>query len=137
MQYKEQHKESMAGLNDVASKLRKRTKPLVRLLLILWALAPGLYAAAPWDAAFAKDTRAALEAAQRVSSAEDTSVVVLLEEHRYVIDREGRTASTLRKVYRILKEDAVEDWASVEQDYQPWYEQIPQIRAHGWRHALA
>jgi tetratricopeptide (TPR) repeat protein len=113
------------------SKVNPRTITINGIVMFaaLAVLTRGAHAAQPWDTGFNKDTRAVMEAASRVVSPKDQSVVVLLEDHRYTIDREGRTASTIRKVYRILKEDAIEDWASVEHDYQPWYEQLPQIRA--------
>src|SRR5260370_15093867 len=93
------------------------------------ALMSYAHAAEPWDRPFADDLSAVVAAARSVPAPADQSMLVLLEDHHYLIDREGRATSTIRKVYRILKEDAVEEWASVEQGYQPWYEQNPQIRA--------
>src|SRR5258708_31622002 len=104
----------------------------IRLFLgciVTAVLMPDAHAAQPWDRPFADDLTAVMAAAQGVSVPADQSVIVLLEDHHYLIDKESRATSTIRKVYRILKEDAVEEWASVEQGYQPWYEQKPQIRA--------
>ena len=114
--------------SKITARLTLEIKRIV-MLAALVVMSSWAHAAQPWDTGFNKDTRAVMEAALRVVSPSDQSVVVLLEDHRYTIDREGRTASTIRKLYRILKEDSIEDWASVERDYQPWYEQTPQIRA--------
>ena len=56
-------------------------------------------------------------------------VQVLLEEHLISVRSDGRVSAKVRKVYRILGEEAVEDWSSVEESYQPWREQKPEIRA--------
>jgi tetratricopeptide (TPR) repeat protein len=92
-------------------------------------LATSLYGAEPWDVPFAGDVRAIVKAARDVSVPDDQAIVILLEQHRYVIDESGRTAFTIRKVYRILKEDDIEDWSSIEQGYQPWHESKPELRA--------
>src|SRR6266581_542883 len=55
--------------------------------------------------------------------------IVLLEQHRYVIDENGRTISKVRKVLRIVTEEGLEEWSSIEQEYQPWHESKPEIRA--------
>lgn len=99
------------------------------LPLILFSSAPSTHAAEPWDVPFAGDARAILQAARSVSVPDDQSIVVLLEQHGYIIDENGRIASTIRKIYRIIKEDAVEDWSSIEQEYQPWHENKPDLRA--------
>lgn len=101
----------------------------LQLLSIVLSLAPASRGAEPWDVPFAGDVHTMLQAAKGVSVPEDQSIVVLLEQHSYIIDENGRIASTIRKVYRIVKEDAVDDWSSVEQEYQPWHENKPEIRA--------
>ena len=86
----------------------------------------------PWEVAFANDSRAILAVANKVAASEaskNSSVVILLEDHRYVVDKQSRTSSKIRKVYRIRKKSAVDYWASIEQEFQPWYEQKPQVRA--------
>jgi len=101
--------------------------PLLFLFLLNLRTARG---AEPWDAPFAADASAILKRANQIPTAdEDASVQILLEDHRISLEANGRARSTIRKVYRILKEDAVEDWASIEQAYQPWREQKPVIRA--------
>lgn len=114
----------------ILSKLRMNLKSKhLQLLSIVLSLAPASRGAEPWDVPLAGDVHTMLQAAKGVSVPEDQSIVVLLEQHSYIIDENGRIASTMRKVYRIVKEDAVDDWSSVEQEYQPWHENKPEIRA--------
>lgn len=70
-----------------------------------------------------------MQAARALSVPDDQSIVVLLEQHDYVIAENGRITATIRKVYRVLKQDAVEDWSSLEQEYQPWHESKPLLKA--------
>jgi tetratricopeptide (TPR) repeat protein len=85
--------------------------------------------AQPWEQPFTKDTGALLRAAAAIKTPKNAGVVVLLDERRYSIDSVGRTTSTLRRVYRVATEDAVADWASIEQEYAPWHERKPELRA--------
>jgi len=56
-------------------------------------------------------------------------VLILLEQHQIAIDEGGRITSKVRKVFRVANEDALEEWASVEQEFQPWHESKPELRA--------
>src|SRR6266478_6682999 len=85
--------------------------------------------AEPWDAPFAGDPRAILEAAKLIPVPDEQMAIVLLEQHRYVIDENGRTISKVRKVLRIVTEEGTEEWSSIEQEYQPWHESKPEMRA--------
>jgi hypothetical protein len=98
------------------------------ILLILFTVI--VHAAQPWDTPFAKDVRALLTAARAVSVPADSGgVIILLDEQRYTIDAAGRIHSTVRKVYRIVDEDAVDEWSSIQQQYAPWHEGKPEFRA--------
>lgn len=97
--------------------------------ILVAVLGPAAQAAEPWEKPFAGDAQAVLHAAGRITAAEGTGVVVLLEEHHYAIDKSGRAIASVRRVYRLLQQDAVELWASVEQEYAPWYELRPEFRA--------
>jgi hypothetical protein len=55
-------------------------------------------AAEPWDVPFAGGPREIMEAAKRIAVPADQVAIVLLEEHQYTIDENGRTISKLRKV---------------------------------------
>ena len=83
----------------------------------------------PWDDPFSGDTKAILEEVGRISATGDWGPIVLLEDHRYVIDKSGRMTSTVRKVYRVPKPDEDEEWSSVEQEYAPWHQSRPELRA--------
>jgi hypothetical protein len=86
-------------------------------------------AAQPWDVPFTKETNAMLLSARAVIPPKDAGTVVLLDDRVYSIDSTGRTTSTMRRVYRVVTEDAVEEWASVEQEFAPWHERRPELRA--------
>ncbi|MBV9266846.1 MAG: hypothetical protein JO061_11820, partial [Acidobacteriaceae bacterium] len=77
-------------------------------------LAPAAFCAQPWDEAFTGAPDAILKGAVAVPSG-DAEVVVLLEDHRFAIDSSGRIDSVTRKVYRIVRANAVDEWGSVEQ----------------------
>lgn len=92
-------------------------------------LLPAVRASEPWDVSFAGDPKAIIEAAKRVGLTSKQGVVILLEDHRYSIDENRRTVSVVRKVFRANNQEAVEDWSSVEQEYEPWHEKKPELRA--------
>lgn len=83
----------------------------------------------PWAVPFARDTSRSVAAAKAVSAPDGADAIVLLDEQHYSIDPQGRTTATLRKVYRVLTTNGVEDWSSVEQEYAPWYQRRPELRA--------
>lgn len=83
----------------------------------------------PWDSAFFADTRVILAAASQIAPAEHPEVLILLDDHRYLVHSDGRIDLTFRRVYRVEDQDAVDEWAAIEQSYQPWYQQAPQLRA--------
>ena len=85
--------------------------------------------AQPWDTAFAPDTAAISREANALPVADDPPAVILLEEYQYTIDRQSRIASRVRIVYLVRSREAVESWSAVQQEYQPWFESRPEIRA--------
>jgi len=70
-----------------------------------------------------------LAAARAISGAKGADAVILLDEQRYSIDAKGRITTTLRKVYRVLTTDGVEDWSAIAHGYAPWHERKPELRA--------
>jgi tetratricopeptide (TPR) repeat protein len=102
-----------------------------RLLAMMAVLLSGMatHAAEPWDIPFAGDPKAMVEAAKSIRVRDAQPVIVLLEQYQYTIDDSGRTTSKLRKVFRIVTGDGVEEWSSIEQEYQPWHENKPEMRA--------
>jgi transglutaminase-like putative cysteine protease/tetratricopeptide (TPR) repeat protein len=97
-------------------------------LLLCTALVASAYAASPWDRPFSPDTRGILEAAKSPAAAEQGAVTLLLD-RRYTVHAGGATDVTLRQVYRVDQKSAVDEWSSLEENYQPWYQQRPEIRA--------
>lgn len=100
--------------------------PLVFLLLLSNL---SLAATEPWDSPFEGNPQAVLEAAKRIAIPDSLAVVILLEQHHITIDDAGRITSKMRKVYRVANEDGLEDFASIEQEFQPWHEGKPELRA--------
>ena len=98
-------------------------------LLILAFSLVHLRAAQPWDDPFASDTAAILLEASQVPGEDDDPVIVLLDDWRFAVDKQGRTSTTYRRVYRIRQKEAVEGWSAIEWEYQPWHEETPVIRA--------
>lgn len=107
----------------------KPTRIVVPIILFQFSFSPAVRAAEPWDAPFAGNPQAILEAAKRIPVPESQAVVVLLEQHQIAVDEGGRITSTVRKVFRVANEDALDEWASVEQEFQPWHESKPELRA--------
>lgn len=102
---------------------------LLRLLLLGSLVVSTADGAQPWDAPFAKDTAAILDAARKVVRKENPHIVVLLEDHRIRIAASGTAEHITRRVYRIDHPEAVESWSSMEQEYRPWYQTRPTLRA--------
>lgn len=87
-----------------------------------------LVAAQPWDEPFAGPPATIVKAAAAVPVS-DAEVVLLLEDHRYAIQKDGKSTSVVRRVYRIVAASALEDWSSIEQEWEPWHESKPEVRA--------
>ena len=100
----------------------------LRALTAVLVLLPALRGSEPWDSAFAPMKRPCRSRRARQWYPKP-GAVVLLEDRQYKIDREGRTSSILRKVIRIANQNAAEQWSSVEQEYEPWHDKKPNIRA--------
>jgi Flp pilus assembly protein TadD len=87
------------------------------------------YGAQPWDASFHQNIHEILEASAKITPADHPEVVLLLEDCRYFVRTGGRIERKIHKVYRVDQQDAVEDWSSIEQEYQPWYQETPELKA--------
>ncbi len=107
----------------------KATRILILLVLFRFPSDLSLRAAEPWDVPFAGNPQVLLDAAKRIPVPETQPVLILLEQHQIVIDEGGRITSKVRKVFRVATEDALEEWGSVEQEFQPWHESKPELRA--------
>lgn len=84
----------------------------------------------PWlDAPFRADQKAVLKAASSVEAKPGAEAVVLFEEFRFVFEADGKKTRTWRMVYRVATEAGAQNWASTEQDWQPWHQERPRIRS--------
>ncbi|HEX3556646.1 MAG TPA: DUF3857 domain-containing protein [Thermoanaerobaculia bacterium] len=87
-------------------------------------------AAEPWEGApFTADAAAVARAAAKVQGEEGDDVVVLLSEASYSYDAAGRETYSQRLVYKILAAGAHESWSTVEEEWAPWHQERPQVRA--------
>jgi hypothetical protein len=65
----------------------------------------------------------------QISVPSDQPVDVLLEESRFDLSSSSKWKHTYRKVYRLVRQDAVDGWSSLEREYQPWRDSKPSLRA--------
>ncbi len=87
-------------------------------------------AAEPWDApAFSGKPADMLKAIAGREKPEDADIEILLEDVSYVFDVEGRKELTVRRTYRLLTEDGVDNYAALERIWSPWCEEKPALRA--------
>jgi len=100
-----------------------------RVLCLFFFILRVVHGAAPWDAPFSAEIKQILEASSHIAPADKAEVVIFVEDHRYSVKADGRIATTIRKVYRVEEQDAVDEWSTVERDYRPWYQQVPVVRA--------
>ena len=88
------------------------------------------FADEPWEKApLTAEPAAVLRAAHEAPVPEGADIVVLLDEHRYVFDTEGRAELTRRLVYRVLTQAGSQSWATAQKDWAPWHQARPVIRA--------
>jgi len=83
----------------------------------------------PWETLFFTAPGADVQKAAADINPADTDVVILFEESFYKYDPDGKLQTTDRTVYKILNESAIQDWSITEQEYSPWYQKRPEIRA--------
>lgn len=71
-------------------------KPTRIVLLIILLSSASVRAAEPWDAPFAGNPQAILDAAKRIPVPESQPVLILLEQRQIVVDEGGRVTSRVR-----------------------------------------
>lgn len=102
---------------------------LFLLLTLLSSAASPAQAAEPWEGApFAGDPAAIARAAAKVEAGKG-DVVVLLSDALYSYDEDGRETYIQRLLYRVVSARAHESWSAVEEDWAPWHQERPEIRA--------
>ncbi|HEX6901910.1 MAG TPA: DUF3857 domain-containing protein [Thermoanaerobaculia bacterium] len=117
-------------MSRIAGKAFAALVPALFLLLTAPSIAaPPAGTAEPWEGEpFAGDPAAIARAAARVEAGEG-DVVVLLADALYSYDEAGRETYTQRLVYRVVSQRAHESWSAVEEDWAPWHQERPEIRA--------
>lgn len=58
-----------------------------------------------------------------------TDEIVLLEDDREEFDAAGRVSESWHLIYKAVTSKGAKDWALMEQDWAPWRQQRPQLRA--------
>lgn len=112
------------------TKDRLRRAGIFLLLAVLGLGAATPQSTEPWDApAFSLRPQDLLKAASVVPVPEDTDVIVLLEEHCYTLDEQGRATETWRMMYRVVTPQGAEDSATLSTEWAPWHQERPAVRA--------
>ena len=89
-----------------------------------------LYAQDEWSSPpFSTDPQALRRAAAEIKAEKDAEATILLNEYRIRIDSTGKLTRSHHWIYRIETQDAVEGWAEIRGDWDPWYQAKPEIRA--------
>lgn len=105
---------------------------VVKALLIfglLFAIA-GAYAQDVWNApALSADPESLRHAATEIKPGKDAEVTILLNEFNISFDSAGRMVKQSHLIYRIETQDAVEGWAEIKGNWEPWYQAKPEVRA--------
>jgi len=86
--------------------------------------------AAPWEGeAFNTPAAEMLRAALALPQEGDDEVDLLYWESEFQVEEGGRLSRRSRRVYRVLKASALEEWARVSVPWAPWFEARPEVRA--------
>ncbi len=83
----------------------------------------------PWEAdPFSSTPEAALQAAAQLPPPKNAAVDILLDEMKLQFDTSRRVRKTHRRVYRLLKKEALDEWSVATAEWSPWHEERPQIQ---------
>lgn len=103
-------------------------KPILFLGLVLAAAT--VYAQEIWSGSpFSTDPQALRRAAADVKAEKDAEATILLNEYHISVDSTGKLTRSHHWIYRIETPDAVEGWADIRGEWDPWYQAKPEIRA--------
>lgn len=78
---------------------------------------------------FSLSTQALLALAGEREAPPDADVELLVLSHAARIDEQGRVTRSEHRIYRVLTARGAERFAELEEDYAPWYQQKPELRA--------
>lgn len=79
--------------------------------------------------AFQADPRALLTSAKSGQADAGDDAVILLDDHHYSFDKQGRLTRTHRQIYFLRKAAAAEDWSTINVDWAPWHQERPRLEA--------
>jgi Domain of Unknown Function with PDB structure (DUF3857) len=103
---------------------------LVLQLFAALSLFPAASGAESWTAPpFSLEPQALLAATAGAPAEDDADVEVVLEDQRFELDEQGRKTYTRWLVFKILTPEGAEDWAQLQHDYLPWYQETPRFEA--------
>ena len=109
------------------------SRPQCLLPALLLAFCPVLFAQTPsWSLdgpAFTASTADVQAAAARVQPEPLTDITVLFEEEDYALTSDGRVTHTDHLIYRIEDKQGLDDWSEISDDWNPWYQNQPSLRA--------
>jgi transglutaminase-like putative cysteine protease/tetratricopeptide (TPR) repeat protein len=69
-----------------------------------------------------------LAEANSVTPGKGDNVVVLLDDDRWVFDKNGDVRQSIHVVFQVLTAQGVEDWSDLSWQWEPWHEERPRIR---------
>ncbi len=91
---------------------------------------PAGSSAEPWNAPhFSVDPKTLYEAASAVAVPDGADVTELDEDETYTFDDAGRMVHVGHMIYKVITQNATEDWDSLTVDWEPWHQSRPVIRA--------
>jgi transglutaminase-like putative cysteine protease/tetratricopeptide (TPR) repeat protein len=94
------------------------------------AFVPAQQAVWPLDGpAFSASVQDLRDAAGKVTPEKFALVTVLFEREAYVINADGRVDYRHSMIYRIEDQAAIDDWSQVDADWEPWFQNMPEIHA--------
>ena len=83
-----------------------------------------------WNSpAFSVEADALRRAAAEIKPEKDAEATILLNELEITYDATGRRVKKSHLIYRIETQDAVENWAEIRAEWEPWYQARPEMRA--------
>jgi tetratricopeptide (TPR) repeat protein/transglutaminase-like putative cysteine protease len=84
----------------------------------------------PWDnRVFSADIATIISAVRALPLPTDADVEFLLCEQSYYFDKQGCRRYVMREVFRCLTKEGVDNWSYVEDNWAPWCEDKPTLRA--------
>lgn len=104
--------------------------PKALFYLGLMLFSSGIYGQDVWNQpAFSADEKALRMAAAEIKPDKDARTTILLNEFNLSLDAKGALRQKWHTIYRIETKDAVESWSEIREEWDPWHQMKPEIRA--------